>query len=88
MAMSLGLRDPWGVEAGPGPESALANCLANSEPMKAASNSQGPNRWRMEEQRGRAELGSGLWCSGSVPVTAFRTNAEVAATMFTLHTFE
>ena len=60
MAMSLGLRDPWGVEAGPGPHSLLANCLANSEPMKAASNSQGPNRWRMEEHRGRAELGSGL----------------------------
>ena len=72
------------MEAGPDPESLAANCLANSEPIKAASKSQGPNRWRMEEQRGREELGSRLWCSGSVPVTAFRTKAEVAATMFTL----
>ena len=84
----MGLRDPEGVELGP--VSLAANRLANSDPMKAASKSQGPNRWRMEEQRGRATATGAdprlAWCSGSVPVTALSTKAEVAATKVTLQT--
>ena len=62
------------------PTSADAKCLANSEPMKAASNSHGPNKWRMEEQRGRAGAGARFACSvTTVPVTALTTSAEAAA---------
>lgn len=53
--------------------------LANSEPMKAASKSQGPKRCRREEHLGLAGEGSGVGWSGKVPVTAERTNAEVEA---------
>ena len=44
--------------------------------MKAASNSQGPKRWRMEEHLGRAAEGVTLWWSGRVPVTALTTKVE------------
>ena len=35
--------------------------------MKAASKSQGPNRWRREEHLGLAGEGSGVGWSGKVP---------------------
>ena len=44
--------------------------------MKAASKSQGPNRWRIEEHLGRAAEGATLWWSGRVPVTALTTKVE------------
>ena len=44
--------------------------------MKAASKSQGPKRWRMEEHLGRAAEGVTLWWSGRVPVTALTTKLE------------
>ena len=69
--ISLGLLIPEGVVFAP--LSAVAKFFANSEPINAASNNQGPNRWRMEEHLGLVRAGSIAWCSGIVPVTAFKT---------------
>jgi len=65
-----------GVPAAPSP---FPYNLANSDPMKAASKSQGPKRWRREEHLGLAGEGSGVGWSGRVPVTAESTNAEAEA---------
>lgn len=51
----------------------------NSEPIKAASKSQGPKRCSREEQRGLARDGSAFCCSDNVPVTAFSIKAEDVA---------
>ena len=48
-----------------------STCGAKNEikeqPMKAASKSQGPKRWRREEHLGLAGEGSGVGWSGRVP---------------------
>ena len=50
--------------------------MANSEPINAASKSQGPKRWRIDEQRGLETEGTTAWWSGRVPVTALATKQE------------